>query len=130
MIDFSSQYVGGGNGDGEQRIFVLAVSGDLDTAAADELATALSLALDEGPGALFVNLRDMGRLDPIGFRCLIHAKARADRMGVHLAVIRGASPAYRVLTLADAESVVELAGETGGAAGPVSDLPAGGGGRA
>ncbi len=34
--------------------------------------------------------------------------------GFHLAVIRGASPAYRVLTPADAESLVARAGDADG----------------
>ncbi len=108
-IDFSSQYVSAGNGDGDLRVFVLAASGDLGAAAADALAAALALALDERPAALFVDLRDLGRLDAGGFRCLVRAKRRADDTGVHLAVIRGASPAYRVLTLGDTESLVALA---------------------
>lgn len=62
-IDFSTQYVRPGNGDGDLRVFVLAASGDLDAAAADALAAAPAPALDERSATLVVDLRDLGRLD-------------------------------------------------------------------
>ena len=107
-IAFSSVCVGDAAGDGEMRVFLLAFSGDLDADGLDDLTTALALALDEGPGAIFVDLRELGAVGARGIACLIGARQRAEALGIHLAVIGGAPPAHRVLSLADAESIDEL----------------------
>lgn len=108
-IGFSSLYVGGDGGAPDLRVFVLSASGEPGPAPAGKLALALRLAIAERPAALFLDLRGVGAVGPECAGCIAGAKRAADAAGVHLAVIRGASPAYRVLGLADADSLVALA---------------------
>lgn len=105
---FSSLYVSGADDAGERRVFVLALSGELGSDAAGDLAAVLARALDELPGELFIDVRDLSGACARGIACLIGARQRAEGLGVHLAVIGGSSPAHRVLSLDDADSIDEL----------------------
>jgi anti-sigma B factor antagonist len=97
---------------------IVVFAGDLDMAAADAAAEALSQALSEESTTVVVDLQRLHFMDSTGLHCLVRAKRLADESGRRLAVLNGAGPAHRLLALANAETFLEMLDDLDGLNGP------------
>lgn len=78
---------------------VVALSGELDIATADQLTAALE-GVTPAPGErLVINLTAVSFMDSTGLRVLIAANGAATDGGYELFIVTGESPAKRVLEL-------------------------------
>jgi anti-anti-sigma factor len=84
-------------GDGTER--VLAVSGELDLAAAASFEAALDSALATGVARIVVDLTALEFIDSTGLSVLIKAQQRAGDTGRELGVVNPTAQVERLLTL-------------------------------
>lgn len=85
------------------------VRGEIDLSNADDVLRALEGAADESAPGLVVDLRELEYVDSAGVRLLFHAaRAVTSAGGRFVAVVPQASPARRVLELAEAGTLFPL----------------------
>lgn len=75
-------------------VAVLDLSGELDRAAADLLATAHDRAVDSGPRALVLNFADVDYINSTGIALIVTVLARARQAGREVRVV-GLTDHYR-----------------------------------
>jgi anti-anti-sigma factor len=78
---------------------VLALSGDLDLAAAGVLERALEEAHESAPAALVVDLRGVDFMDSSGLRVVVTAAQRAEEDARRFALVRGKAQVMRVFEI-------------------------------
>lgn len=79
---------------------VLALRGELDLGAVDELEQALAAVEREQPQVIVIDLRDVTFLDSSGLRTLLAADRRAKSAGRRLALVPGPESVHRVFEIA------------------------------
>jgi anti-sigma B factor antagonist len=94
---------------------VVALGGELDLAAAPDVAATVDDLLDVGFGRIVVDLRRLTFVDSAGIHTLIAAKEGAERRGSALSLLRGSRDVHRVFELTAADSLLcfDDAGEGG-----------------
>ena len=78
---------------------ILAVSGELDLAAAASLEEELDGALTGGAEVIVVDLRDLDFIDSTGLSVLVRAHQRAQEGGLELGLINPGAQVDRLLSL-------------------------------
>lgn len=81
---------------------VLAITGELDLAAAGRFAQALEKLIDESNGAGLVDLSRVHFMDSSGIRALLTAKQSAESKGKVLALLTPSTSCRRVLEISGA----------------------------
>lgn len=87
---------------------VVAAAGDLDLGSAPVLRARARAVLDEGPGALIVDLDEIGFCGSAGLQVLAELAAATTAGGVPLAVVAGKYPVLRAVRLSRLDQVVAL----------------------
>jgi anti-anti-sigma factor len=86
----------------------IAVSGEVDLSAIEELESELAPALARSPDPLVVDLRDVAFLDSSGLRFLLGLNEQAARDGRRFALVAAGDPVERVLELAGIAERLEV----------------------
>ena len=86
----------------ESDVTVIAVSGELDLASADQLDKAIRDAEESATGWIVIDLEDLTFMDSTGLSVLLHARRRASENGDRLRFIRSRhEQVTRLLSLTD-----------------------------
>ncbi len=83
----------------EGKTYVLAVSGELDLAAASSLEEELGQALESGSEVIVVDLADLDFIDSTGLSVLVRAHQRAQETGLQLGLVNPGAQVERLLSL-------------------------------
>src|SRR4051812_21130667 len=86
---------------------IVAVSGELDLAAAPQLAATIDKLVDVGFGRIVVDLRPLTFLDSAGVHALISASDTAERRGCALSLVRGSRGVQRIFELTATDSLLD-----------------------
>jgi len=78
---------------------VLAVSGELDLAAASSLEEELDRALSSGSQRIVVDLKSLEFIDSTGLSVLVRAHQRAQESGLELGLVNPGAQVERLLSL-------------------------------
>jgi anti-anti-sigma factor len=78
---------------------LLAVSGELDLAAAPTLEQELARVRERGPELIIIDLRELEFMDSTGLSVLIRAHQDAQQSGYRLGIVNGSRQIRRLLTL-------------------------------
>lgn len=78
---------------------MLAVSGELDLAAASSLEEELDQALGSGSEVIVIDLTDLDFIDSTGLSVLVRAHQRAQETGLQLGVVNPGAQVERLLSL-------------------------------
>jgi anti-sigma B factor antagonist len=90
----------------ESNVTVIAVSGELDLASADQLDRAIRDAEQIATGWIVIDLEDLNFLDSTGLGVLLHARRRATENGNRLRFVRSRhEQVTRLLSITDTEEV-------------------------
>lgn len=81
------------------QAYVLAVSGELDLAAASSLEEELSHALESGSQVIVIDLKDLDFIDSTGLSVLVGAHQRAQEAGLQLGLVNPGAQVERLLSL-------------------------------
>lgn len=107
---------------------ILAVSGELDLAAAGSLEEELERALTSGSGPIIIDLKDLDFIDSTGLSVLVRAHQRAEESGRQLGLVNPGAQVDRLLSLTGLADRLALSDHTleGGVPGAGSSSEAGG----
>jgi anti-anti-sigma factor len=86
----------------------IAISGEVDLSAIDDLEIALAPALGAQPSPVVVDLRDVSFLDSSGLRFLLALNERTSAGGGRFAIVAAGEPVTRVLELSGVEGRLEI----------------------
>ncbi len=78
---------------------ILAVSGELDLAAAGSLEEELDRVLEAGPPVIVVDLKELDFIDSTGLSVLVRAHQRAQESGLELGLVNPGTQVERLLSL-------------------------------
>jgi len=78
---------------------VLAVSGELDLAAASTLEQELDQALDSGASLIVLDLKGLDFIDSTGLSVLVRGHQRAQEAGIELGLVNPGAQVERLLSL-------------------------------
>jgi anti-anti-sigma factor len=81
------------------QAYVLAVSGELDLAAASSLEGELDQALESGSQVIVIDLRDLEFIDSTGLSVLVRAHQRAQQSNLQLGLVNPGAQVERLLSL-------------------------------
>jgi anti-sigma B factor antagonist len=79
--------------------YVLAVSGELDLAAASSLEEELGQALESGSKVIVIDVTDLDFIDSTGLSVLVRAHQRAQETGLQLGLVNPGAQVERLLSL-------------------------------
>jgi anti-anti-sigma factor len=82
---------------GDSRVRVVQVDGEVDLSTAPSLNDALALALADRPESLFVDLRKVTFMDSTGLRSLIMTREECGAIDCRLLLMRGSRPVERLI---------------------------------
>ncbi len=88
---------------------VVALHGEFDIAAEDEVSAELARVLDARPDSLAVDLRNLTFLDSTGLRALLGLRTACDELGCRLLLIRGAPAVQRAFEVSGLAEHFEFA---------------------
>jgi anti-anti-sigma factor len=83
----------------QDRLILLAVSGELDLASTPVLAEQLERADEQNAGMVVVDLRELDFMDSTGLHLLLKAHTRAQELGRRFVLVRGNKQIERLLSL-------------------------------
>jgi anti-sigma B factor antagonist len=81
------------------QVYVLALGGELDLAAASSLDEELGQALQSGSQVIVIDLKDLEFIDSTGLSVLVRAHQRAQETGLQLGLINPGAQVERLLSL-------------------------------
>lgn len=100
--------------------YILAVSGELDLAAASSLEEELGQALESGAQVIVIDLKNLDFIDSTGLSVLVRAHQRAEESGLRLGLVNPGAQVERLLSLTGLaqrltleQSAQDQLGETG-----------------
>jgi anti-sigma B factor antagonist len=83
----------------QEQAYVLAVSGELDLAAASSLEDELDRALGSGSELIVIDLKELEFIDSTGLSVLVRAHQRAQETGLRLGLVNPGAQVERLLSL-------------------------------
>jgi anti-sigma B factor antagonist len=83
----------------QDQAYVLAVSGELDLAAASSLEEELNQALDSDSQVIVIDLQDLEFIDSTGLSVLVRAHQRAQEQDLQLGLVNPGAQVERLLSL-------------------------------
>jgi anti-anti-sigma factor len=89
-------------------VVCLAITGEIDIAAAPRIRKAIDSAFGSGPAVLIVDVRAVTFMGSEGLRLLLETQLRARREGTNLRIHVAPGPAYRVMTVTGCASRLPL----------------------
>jgi anti-anti-sigma factor len=92
---------------------VLAISGELDLAAASSLEEELDRALGSGSRVIVVDLKSLEFIDSTGLSVLVRAHQRAQEAGLELGLVNPGAQVERLLSLTGLADRLTLAEHPG-----------------
>jgi anti-sigma B factor antagonist len=93
----------------DQRAPVITVSGELDLASSPELEAELARVECTAPELVVVDLSGLEFMDSTGLAVVVNAHRRAKRDGRRFAIVRGAEPVQRLMSLTGVDRTITLA---------------------
>jgi anti-sigma B factor antagonist len=97
----------------EGRTRVLAISGELDLAAAPTLEAELDRALAAGCALIVLDLKELDFIDSTGLSALVRGHQQAREAGIELGIVNPGAQAERLLSLTGLTERLTLANGTG-----------------